>query len=173
MRWIYLIKLNNENMLKRILRMLTGEYNQTKFRFNQIMFYVRCPFTIKFAKWEDETILKIGGKINPILENKISRVKKIISVDVSDKYINSKNIVDIQADAHSLPMINSESVDFIASSHTIEHLTNPLKALNEWRRILKTKGIFFLLFYLWVLMWQEPFGNLLYSFFIINPEVIS
>ncbi len=40
-------------------------------------------------------------------------------------------------------MLADESVDFVASSGTIEHLTNPLKALLEWKRILKTGGLMY------------------------------
>src|SRR5437660_8059619 len=32
------------------------------------------------------------------------------------------------------------SLDFVLSSHMLEHTANPLKALREWRRILKHSG---------------------------------
>lgn len=34
----------------------------------------------------------------------------------------------------------NESYDFVISSHTIEHMANPLKALYEWKRVLKRGG---------------------------------
>jgi SAM-dependent methyltransferase len=34
-------------------------------------------------------------------------------------------------------MIQSESYDFVLSSHTLEHSANPLRALGEWARVLK------------------------------------
>lgn len=40
-------------------------------------------------------------------------------------------------DAVDLNMISDESYDFLLSSHCLEHIANPLKALAEWMRILK------------------------------------
>ncbi len=34
----------------------------------------------------------------------------------------------------------SESFDFLVSEHVLEHITNPIKALNEWLRVLKRGG---------------------------------
>jgi len=41
--------------------------------------------------------------------------------------------------------IPSESYDFVISSHTLEHIANPLRALYEWMRILKNDGIMVLI----------------------------
>lgn len=38
----------------------------------------------------------------------------------------------------------NESLDFIFSSHTLEHLENWQQALREWHRVLKPNGILFL-----------------------------
>jgi SAM-dependent methyltransferase len=40
-------------------------------------------------------------------------------------------------DLHDIP---NGSYDFILSSHNIEHIANPLRALQEWRRVLKPVG---------------------------------
>ena len=40
-------------------------------------------------------------------------------------------------DAINLSIIPDASYDFILSSHNLEHIANPLKALAEWMRILK------------------------------------
>lgn len=92
--------------------------------------------------WNNTTVLKVGGTIR-ILDGRIARAKKVIEVNISDNYHDRKNTVDIKADAHSLPMLADESVDFVASSGTVEHLTNPLKALLEWKRILKKGGLMY------------------------------
>jgi|RhiMetdeSRZDD1v2_1073273.scaffolds.fasta_scaffold13677_6 SAM-dependent methyltransferase len=42
-------------------------------------------------------------------------------------------------DAISLP-VASESCDFVLSSHMLEHAANPIRALLEWRRIIKPGG---------------------------------
>jgi SAM-dependent methyltransferase len=36
--------------------------------------------------------------------------------------------------------IDSAFYDFVAASHVLEHVANPLRALNEWKRILKPGG---------------------------------
>lgn len=43
-----------------------------------------------------------------------------------------------------LVQIGSEDYDFVLSSHVLEHIANPLKALLEWRRILRCGGVLLL-----------------------------
>lgn len=43
-------------------------------------------------------------------------------------------------DAANLDQIASETYSFLISSHVLEHIANPLKALQEWLRVLKTDG---------------------------------
>ena len=45
------------------------------------------------------------------------------------------------AEATDLGVISSGVYDFILSSHVLEHVANPLKALKEWRRVLKDEGV--------------------------------
>lgn len=45
-------------------------------------------------------------------------------------------------EASELSDIPSYTYDFIASCHTLEHCANPIKALYEWRRVLKDDGWF-------------------------------
>lgn len=43
-------------------------------------------------------------------------------------------------EATALPMLADASVDFVLSSHTIEHTADPLRAVREWRRVLRPGG---------------------------------
>lgn len=43
-------------------------------------------------------------------------------------------------DATDLGAIADGTYDFALSSHSLEHIANPLKALHEWSRVLKPKG---------------------------------
>lgn len=45
------------------------------------------------------------------------------------------------ADAVDLCAIPSGTYDFILSSHSVEHIANPIKALYEWQRVLGPEGI--------------------------------
>jgi ubiquinone/menaquinone biosynthesis C-methylase UbiE len=44
-------------------------------------------------------------------------------------------------DATDLTSIGNGNYDFLLSSHCLEHVANPIKALVEWRRILKDGGM--------------------------------
>ena len=48
-------------------------------------------------------------------------------------------------DAVDLHGIKADSMDFVLSSHNIEHIANPIKALTEWLRILKDDGALILI----------------------------
>ncbi len=43
-------------------------------------------------------------------------------------------------DATDLGMIEDNKYDFLLSSHVLEHIANPIKALLEWKRVLKNEG---------------------------------
>jgi SAM-dependent methyltransferase len=45
------------------------------------------------------------------------------------------------AEATDLRRIASSTYDFVLSSHTLEHVANPLKALAEWIRVTKEQGL--------------------------------
>ena len=48
-------------------------------------------------------------------------------------------------DGTDLTSIDSQSYDFVLSSHSLEHIANPLKALTEWLRVLKSGGVLLLI----------------------------
>lgn len=54
-------------------------------------------------------------------------------------YKNKKGKVIIN-DAVHVSLVQNESYDFCFSSHSLEHIANPLKAINEWLRIIKPDG---------------------------------
>ena len=52
--------------------------------------------------------------------------------------------VDIVASGDALPVPN-ESQDFVVSSHVIEHFFDPIKALEEWLRVVRPGGYVFII----------------------------
>src|ERR1700748_608382 len=52
--------------------------------------------------------------------------------------------VDIAAPGDLLPLEDS-SVDFVISSHVIEHFPDPIKALKEWRRVVRPGGYIYII----------------------------
>jgi len=75
---------------------------------------------------EGEVIYDLGCGANKTLD-------KSIGIDILPGS-------DIVSSIDDLPMIKDESVDTIISRHSLEHLSDPIKTLNEWRRILKVGG---------------------------------
>lgn len=45
------------------------------------------------------------------------------------------------SEATDLGLIPDSKYDFVLSSHCLEHVANPLKALNEWLRVIKNGGV--------------------------------
>lgn len=52
---------------------------------------------------------------------------------------------DIIGDAQTLDNIADETYDFVIAAHIIEHLTNPLFALEQWLRVVKPGGKVYLI----------------------------
>lgn len=55
-------------------------------------------------------------------------------------YYNNKVGKVIINDAVDISLVQNESYDFCFSSHSLEHIANPLKAVSEWLRIIKSGG---------------------------------
>ena len=53
-----------------------------------------------------------------------------------------KNLFGFQyiAEGSDLSLLKDNQFDFLLSSHSLEHIANPIKALNHWRRVLKESG---------------------------------
>ncbi len=52
--------------------------------------------------------------------------------------------VDLVADAHDMHMVEDNSVDFVISSSTLEHVHNPRRVMHEIWRILKPGGMVYI-----------------------------
>jgi predicted SAM-dependent methyltransferase len=60
--------------------------------------------------------------------------------DIRVKGLNIENGNDLTADASDTPFMDN-SIDFITSSHSIEHIKDTKKLFREWYRILKPRGV--------------------------------
>jgi SAM-dependent methyltransferase len=66
------------------------------------------------------------------------------SIDAGNNFSfssNKKNGKQIIADAIDLSQVLNESYDFLLASHVIEHIANPIKAVLEWKRIVRKGGL--------------------------------
>jgi SAM-dependent methyltransferase len=111
----------------------------------------------KIAKaLNDKSGLEIGGP-SPIFEISgptpfYKIVKNLDNINFSDKtswddnkdggdFIFNQNKASgrqIITDATNLSAINDNQYEFLLSCHNLEHIANPIKAILEWKRVLKT-----------------------------------
>jgi len=91
--------------------------------------------------------VEIGGPSNTgdILYQKATTIDNIIfskntvwsnHTDEYNYYNNKKGKVIIN-DAVNITLVQNKYYDFCFSSHSLEHIANPLKAISEWLRIIK------------------------------------
>lgn len=114
--------------------------------------------------FEDKQGLEIGGPSGIFSDRSLLPIYKIVSTldncnfsettvwqrcnreGLTFKYHKNKpKGYQYICDATNPEKINANSYDFVLSSHVIEHLANPLKALFEWKRILRNNGVLLLL----------------------------
>jgi SAM-dependent methyltransferase len=60
-------------------------------------------------------------------------------------YYKNKTGTQYICEATDLRIIPNSMYDFVISSNCLEHVANPLKALNEWLRIIKSRGVILLI----------------------------
>ena len=66
-----------------------------------------------------------------------------IYVDRFTEYANQPTFAEYYGDACDLPFRDS-SLNYVATSHVIEHVANPLAAIMEWYRVLRNDGIIYM-----------------------------
>lgn len=67
-----------------------------------------------------------------------------IYVDKYASFANEPCLADYQGEAVALPF-KSSALDYVVSSHVLEHVANPVEALLEWYRVLRPGGIIYLI----------------------------
>ncbi len=70
--------------------------------------------------------------------------KEKIKEGMTYRYYKNKKGYQFICDAIELAAIQSKTYDFVLSSHTVEHIANPFRAMSEWLRVLKDNGILLL-----------------------------
>lgn len=93
--------------------------------------------------FEDKKGVVIGGHLRWNFKALLETAQNIINVDNCPVDEGRSAGVDYVTDASNLFFAENGSLDFICSSHVMEHLANPLKAIAEWKRALKKGGIIY------------------------------
>jgi SAM-dependent methyltransferase len=92
----------------------------------------------------DKHGLEIGGPSAIFSKGGLIPVYPLIQTldtsNYSEQNIWSKDRVNYVHEATDLSSIADLKYDFLMASHVLEHVANPVKALIEWRRVLKPGG---------------------------------
>lgn len=100
----------------------------------------------RFARHLSGRGLEIGALHNPLRIPNASRVlysDLLTPAQVEAMYPGSRQ-PDIVSDSESFPTIDDGSLDFVVANHVLEHLTDPMRALREWHRILREGGVLYM-----------------------------
>jgi SAM-dependent methyltransferase len=101
----------------------------------------KTPVPFNTGDWaHDKQVLRIGGGIPHAYQVHLQRAQRVFDTNGQIGYTET---LDLLLDAHNMPMLKDAEFDVVCSSHTMEHLTNPLLALEEWRRVLRPSGLIF------------------------------
>ncbi|MBT0158540.1 class I SAM-dependent methyltransferase [Candidatus Bathyarchaeota archaeon A05DMB-2] len=85
--------------------------------------------------------IRIGGDLRWIFQNLVRQSSELIDVNVVEAYLGEATKVDYNTDATNLYFARDNEFDFICSTHVLEHIADPIKALIEWRRVVKSGGV--------------------------------
>lgn len=92
--------------------------------------------------------IEIGpGAHNPFnIPNCIYVGKKPLQLFIDEelRFCGEFQPLDIYCNADKLPF-NDETLDYVLSSHVIEHCWDVISTINEWFRVLKPNGIIFMI----------------------------
>jgi len=102
-------------------------------------------------KYLDELVgVEIGGSAHNSFN-----LPNCKNVDYTDDMSTIFKLKEIELCGEAMPvdiiscgddlLIADESIDYVITSHVIEHFYDPIKAINEWRRVIKKGGFIFII----------------------------
>jgi SAM-dependent methyltransferase len=89
--------------------------------------------------------LEIGALNSPLpLPKDVKAIySDILTPEQLDRSYPGSKHPDIISNSEEFPDTPTNTFDFIVANHVLEHVTDPIKALGEWYRVLKDGGILF------------------------------
>ena len=103
------------------------------------MWRLKDPQCNESAKIKYEIVPYTRGKGLDIGCGQYKAYSHFIGLD-SGKQYGGQNVTDIQGDGTDLSMFADESLDFVFSSHFLEHVQDYIPTLWEWWRVIKPGG---------------------------------
>ncbi len=116
---------------------------------SRILWHALSPIKIKGYKkliplFSNKKGIRMGGDLNTKEFQKcLSYSKKIIDVNILSEYMGKPTNADYLTDATNLSFAKNNEFDFVCSSNLLEHISNPIKALYEWKRVIKKGGFIY------------------------------
>ncbi len=118
----------------------------------------RIPVLVEDRDWRAHFVAYLSGKgleIGPLHRPMVRHEKmdidyldrhtvaelKVKYSELGDIPLVEPHIID---DAETLETVPSAKYDFVIAAHVIEHMKNPLGALEQWMRVLKPGGLLYL-----------------------------
>jgi SAM-dependent methyltransferase len=133
-----------------ILKQLVGHRGRQLVRHYRVQ---RFPITKHYRKrLRGMTALEIGGPSNllgylgqfPIY----SSLKSVDNCNYAEQTLWHSDAVkfcrNLVCEGTKLP-VSDETYDCVIASHCLEHIANPIKALMEWRRVIRQRGLLLLI----------------------------
>jgi SAM-dependent methyltransferase len=93
--------------------------------------------------FENKRGICISGSLRWKFETYPKSASQVINVDNVAFFFGQPTNADYLTDATELYFARDNEFDFVCSSHVLEHLANPIKALKEWIRVVKKGGIIY------------------------------
>lgn len=119
---------------------------------------VRVPFHVEDRDWRAEYTahlsgrgLEIGPLHRPMVKHEGMHVEYLDRHSVAELKVKYSELGDLPLvepdiidDAETMQTVPSAVYDFVVAAHVIEHMRNPLGALENWARVLKPGGLLYL-----------------------------
>ena len=94
--------------------------------------------------FNNKTGVVIGGRLRWRFGALLKTASRIINMDNCPSNLAKPGSTDhVMTDAADLFFAPDETMDFVCSSHVLEHIANPLKAIDEWKRVVRDGGIIY------------------------------
>lgn len=93
--------------------------------------------------FNDKSGICIGGVLYWKFGEYLKSASQLINVDSVAFFSGKPTYADYLTDATNLYFAKDNEFDFLCSSHVLEHVANPIKALKEWMRVVKRDGVIY------------------------------
>ncbi len=131
-------------MLSRYLASFAGEFRHHASSFQgQLGLEIGGPSDV-FRRFAALPVYALARRIDGVNFSSTTMWEGRIREGMTYEYAQGKIGRQFIGEASSLSKIQSRTYDFLISSHALEHCANALKAMSEWRRVIKPGGLMLL-----------------------------